>query len=105
MQECWHSDPKKRPTAYNIRIRITGIRGNEHGNPTKIIKSSDTGPLTINNPGAIYKSRPLSAMIKSAESTRSLKSQRIMISKFGKYFIFLYYFYYDCILQNFVYSL
>ena len=45
-------------------------------NPTEIIKSSDIGPIT-NHPCAIYKSRPLSAMIKSAESTRSLKSQNI----------------------------
>ena len=44
------------------------MRENEYinsrnGNPTKIIKSSDIGPMTTNNPGAIYKSRPLSAMI------------------------------------------
>ncbi|CAB4442802.1 unnamed protein product [Rhizophagus irregularis] len=42
---------------------------------TKIIKSPDTGSIS-NNPNAVYKSRPLSAMIKSAESTRSLKIQR-----------------------------
>ena len=51
-------------------------------NSTKIIKSPDIGPIT-NNPGANYKSRPLSTMIKSAESTRSLRSQNIT-SKFGK---------------------
>ncbi|CAB5147966.1 unnamed protein product [Rhizophagus irregularis] len=43
--------------------------------PTKIIKSPDIGPI-VNNPNAVYKSRPLSAMVKSAESTRSLKIQR-----------------------------
>ncbi|POG63811.1 hypothetical protein GLOIN_2v1682625, partial [Rhizophagus irregularis DAOM 181602=DAOM 197198] len=57
MEECWHSDPDKRPT--------------------KIIESSDIGPVTKNNPGAIYRSRPLSAMINSAMSLRSLRSQFI----------------------------
>ena len=46
-------------------------------NPTKIIKSPDIGPVTEINPGAIYKSRSLTAMIKSAELMRSLKSQSI----------------------------
>ncbi|CAB5147803.1 unnamed protein product [Rhizophagus irregularis] len=49
---------------------------NERDNPTKIIETSDIGPIT-NKPGSIYKSRPLSAMIRSAESTRSLRSQNI----------------------------
>ena len=40
-------------------------------------------PSVSNNPGAIYKSRSLSAMIRSAESTRNLKSQKIT-AKFGK---------------------
>ncbi|PKC11752.1 hypothetical protein RhiirA5_397316 [Rhizophagus irregularis] len=42
--------------------------------------SSEIGPVTINNPGAIYKSRPLSGMIQSAMftmSTRSLRSESI----------------------------
>jgi serine/threonine protein kinase len=68
MQECWHSNPEKRPTAFNLMEKIKTMRENEYinsrnGNPTKIIKSSDIGPMTTNNPGAIYKSRPLSAMI------------------------------------------
>ncbi|CAB4420105.1 unnamed protein product [Rhizophagus irregularis] len=42
----------------------------------------DIGPIT-NNSGAVYKSRPLSAMISSAESTRSLRSQSISL-KFDK---------------------
>ncbi|RIA93973.1 hypothetical protein C1645_818738 [Glomus cerebriforme] len=37
----------------------------------------DIGPKVTNNPGAIYKSRPLSTMIRSAESMRSLKHQSI----------------------------
>jgi hypothetical protein len=89
MQKCWHSDPKKRPVAYLVghdgvyyegASYIGGIEQileNERKNPTKIIKSPDIGPITTYNPGAIYKSRHLSTMIKSAESTRSLKSQNI----------------------------
>jgi len=83
MKECWDSNPNKRPTSNKILERILYIINLEYRNPTKIIPSPDIGPITINNPGAIYKSRPLSSMIRSAESTRSLKSQSI-ISKFGK---------------------
>ncbi|EXX66759.1 hypothetical protein RirG_120680 [Rhizophagus irregularis DAOM 197198w] len=77
MKECWHSDPSKRPTAnhiYNKLCNITGVR-------TEIIESSDIGPVPKNNPGAIYKSRPLSAMISSAMSLRSSKSQSINLEK------------------------
>ena len=96
MQTCQHSDPKKRPYAYQIKHGVynSQIRGyeldgieqileNERKNPTKIIKSPDIGPITTYNPGAIYKSRPLSTMIKYAESTSRLKSQSI-ISDTGK---------------------
>ncbi|PKY24801.1 hypothetical protein RhiirB3_527465 [Rhizophagus irregularis] len=38
----------------------------------------DIGPVTTNNPGAVYKSRYLSDMIKSAASTRSLKSNLLL---------------------------
>ena len=86
MQECWDSDPKKRPTAADLLRKIEDIRRIElknkiNRNPTKIIKSLDIGPITTKNPGAIYKSRPLSEMIKSAESTRNLSSQSITLSK------------------------
>ncbi|CAB5363899.1 unnamed protein product [Rhizophagus irregularis] len=77
MNDCWNSDPNKRPTITIIETKIWEISSIERGNPTKIIKSSDIGPVTINNPGAIYKSRPLSGMIQSAMSTRSLRSQSI----------------------------
>ncbi|RGB22644.1 hypothetical protein C1646_775772 [Rhizophagus diaphanus] len=78
MKECWHPDPNKRPTANDLS-KIFKAEGKlsffkEYRNPTKIIKSPDIGPMT-NNPNAVYKSRPLSTMIKSAESTRSLKIQ------------------------------
>src|SRR5688572_20341539 len=82
MQECWNFDPKKRPTVANLMNKFIAIKNEEsYNNENKIIKSPNIGPIT-NNPGAIYKSRSLSAMIKSAESTRNLKSQKIT-SKFG----------------------
>ncbi|GBB99173.1 hypothetical protein RclHR1_03440006 [Rhizophagus clarus] len=79
MQKCWHSDPNKRPNASEISKEFRYSYGNlnhnnEKKNPTKVINSPDIGPIT-NNSGAIYKSRPLSAMIKSANITRSLKRQ------------------------------
>ncbi|CAB4479070.1 unnamed protein product [Rhizophagus irregularis] len=53
------------------------INENDSTSLTKIIKSSDIGPVTINNLGAVYKSRPLSHMIQSAMSLRSSRSQSI----------------------------
>ncbi|CAB4418878.1 unnamed protein product [Rhizophagus irregularis] len=67
MQRCWYSDPKQRPIASNILINCI---------TTKIIESPDIGSIT-SNLDAIYKSRPLSAMTKSAKSTRNLKSQKL----------------------------
>jgi serine/threonine protein kinase len=81
MQECWHPDPEKRPTGANLMEKIKII---DYGS-TEIIKSPDIGPIA-NNPGAIYKSRPLSIMIKSAESTRNLRSQRIISGKYSTLF-------------------
>ncbi|GBC06978.1 hypothetical protein RclHR1_07180003 [Rhizophagus clarus] len=72
MIECWHPFPKKRPPATDIFNKITKMWINEYQNPTKIIKSSDIGPVTS---GAIYKSRPLSSMIKTTMSLRSSRSQ------------------------------
>jgi serine/threonine protein kinase len=87
MQNCWHSDPNKRPNAREICVKFTRYGSKlyyqaESYNPTKIIKSPDIGPITTNNPGAIYKSRPLSTMIKSA---KFVKSQSI-IPQFGMKF-------------------
>jgi hypothetical protein len=84
MEECWQSDPNERPMATDIRGKIREMCNNEHynkskfnNNQTKIIKSPDIGPVTKNNPGAIYKSRPLSGMINSAMSLRSSRNQSI----------------------------
>src|SRR5436305_5391550 len=76
MKECWHSDPKIRPSVEKAYKKIREILMNEYNNknPTKIIESSDIGPVTKNNPGAIYRSRLLSGIIRSAMSTRSLRS-------------------------------
>jgi len=73
MQKCWHSDSKQRPTAIELSQKIYEIRRKEaySANQTKIINSPDIGPIT-NNLDAIFKSRSLSAMIKSAEFTRSI---------------------------------
>jgi len=86
MQGCWDSDPNKRPTAVNIRKILGDIWRVEYNITTKIIKSPNIGPITKNNPGAIYSSRILSSMIKSAMTIRGLRSQSIT-SKLGKYFI------------------
>ncbi|CAB4405741.1 unnamed protein product [Rhizophagus irregularis] len=79
MQKCWHSDPNERPSASDVlkefaySNNLSQYNENESKNPTKIINSPDIGPVTTNNAGAIYKSRPLSTMIKSANFTRSLR--------------------------------
>ncbi|CAB5362723.1 unnamed protein product [Rhizophagus irregularis] len=76
-------DLEKRPDAYNIYQSIHKIFNNEWNNhfrkqePTKIIVSSDIGPVSINAPGAIYKSRPLSAIINSAMSLKISRSRLI----------------------------
>ncbi|GBC41248.2 kinase-like domain-containing protein [Rhizophagus irregularis DAOM 181602=DAOM 197198] len=80
--ECWHSDPNKRPVATDIFDRLDKMWKGElvPAEKTKIIQSLDIGPVTKNNPGAIYRSRSLSGMIQSAMftmSTRSLRSQSI----------------------------
>ncbi|POG66832.1 kinase-like domain-containing protein [Rhizophagus irregularis DAOM 181602=DAOM 197198] len=86
MQKCWHSDPNERPSASDITKKFVYYSSNsavykERDNPTKIISSPDIGPVTTNNPGAIYKSRPLSTMIKSANFTRSLRLKSLGFDK------------------------
>ncbi|GBC26923.2 kinase-like domain-containing protein [Rhizophagus irregularis DAOM 181602=DAOM 197198] len=89
--ECWHSDPEKRPVAADLHEKIRNMHLNEtenfqKNNPTGIIESLDIGPATTNNPGAIYKSRPLSSMINSAMSLRSSRSQSISLEKLKRKF-------------------
>ncbi|EXX59642.1 Ypk2p [Rhizophagus irregularis DAOM 197198w] len=91
MKECWHSDPEKRPVAADLHEKIRNMHLNEtenfqKNNPTGIIESLDIGPATTNNPGAIYKSRPLSSMINSAMSLRSSRSQSISLEKLKRKF-------------------
>jgi serine/threonine protein kinase len=82
MKRCWHSDPNKRPTASSILKELEIIKLSELEKPTKIILSSDIGPITTNNKGAIDKSRPLSNMTKSALYTRqSLASKSLELGK------------------------
>jgi hypothetical protein len=56
----------------------------------EIKKSSEIGPVTTNTPGAIYRSRPLSGMIQSAMSTRSLRIQQLITTKPGNYYNIIY---------------
>src|SRR6266542_2133559 len=76
MQECWNSDPNKRPIAIDILENLINIERVEEQNPTEIIKLSNIEPITIiaNNSD---KSKPLSEIIISS------KSQSIT-SKLGK---------------------
>ena len=50
MQECWSSNPIKRPMAAKIFERLMYIRAIEMENPIEIIKSSDNGPIMTNDP-------------------------------------------------------
>jgi serine/threonine protein kinase len=93
MKECWRSDPNKRPQITDLYDKIYEIWNKEHNlcycnnpNPTKIIHSLDIGPVKTNHSGAIYKSRPLSSMINSAMSLRSLRSQSIDFKKIKQKF-------------------
>ena len=89
MKECWNSDANKRPVAAIIKEKLIHMRDFEYinDNPTKIIKSPDIGPI-INHAGAIYSSRLLSGMIKSAMSIQSWGSQPITL-ELGKCFLLL----------------
>ena len=67
MQECWNSDPIKRPNAHDIMQKLDDMLEHEVNNPTEIIKLSDI----IN---IIPTSKPRSLQLSSAIiSTRSLE--------------------------------
>src|ERR1044071_6099146 len=48
MQECWDSDPNKRPTTIYIHNALSNITEDEEKSPTKIIKSLDIEPILTN---------------------------------------------------------
>ena len=77
MQECWDSDPNKRPTTFDIIKRLNIMEKVEEENPTEIIKSSDIGPIITNNSDKI---RPLSGIIKSTKFMKSSESQFITLT-------------------------
>ena len=77
MQECWDSDPNKRPTTFDIIKRLNIMEKVEEENPTEIIKSSDIGPIITNNSDKI---RPLSGIIKSAKFMKSSERQFITLT-------------------------
>src|SRR6266498_2790021 len=65
MQECWNSDPDKRPTSFDIYEKLINIAKVEMENPTEIVKSLDI----ITN--ISDKSRPLSNLISTSGSSFS----------------------------------
>ncbi|RGB29947.1 kinase-like domain-containing protein [Rhizophagus diaphanus] len=95
MKECWHSDPDKRPKAIDLEHKLRNILSNEqnntfNGNPTKIIKSSDIGPVTINNLGAIYKNKRKfeeDLIEDSNVNDQSIKRRKLFESEHCDYFI------------------
>ena len=66
MQECWDSNPIKRPSTSDIHEILMNIMSIEAENSTEIVKSSNVGPVLVNH---WDKSIPLSGIIKSAKST------------------------------------
>ncbi|PKK65342.1 kinase-like protein [Rhizophagus irregularis] len=87
MKKCWHSDPNKRPTASSILKELDYIKLSELEKPTKIKLSPEIGPITTNNPGAIYTSRTLSNMIKPAIYTSmSQEAQSLELDPFNYYY-------------------
>ncbi len=71
MQECWDSDPNKRPTSSDINdIFHKEIIPNYNGKIV-IIKSLDIGPITLNDLSVIHKSKSTS-VIKTAVKNQSI---------------------------------
>ena len=67
MQECWNSDPIKRPNAHDIMQKLDDMLKHEVNNPTEIIKLSEITDI-------IPTSKPKSKQLSSAIiSTRSLE--------------------------------
>ncbi len=108
MQKCWDSDPNKRPTSFYLKNKLDSIYHIEWDNTldfnisTKIVESSDIGPVASSNLRAIYKSRPLSDIIKSAMLKRNLRSQTTT-SELGNLYIWLLFFFLIIITKNFLF--
>ena len=51
---------------------------------TEIIESPDIGPVTINDPGAIFRSRPLGSMIQSVISFKDFINKSF--HQFGRFY-------------------
>ena len=78
MQECWNSDPNKRPTTFNILEKLINIEKVEKENPTEIIKSPDIEHIITNNNSD--KSRSLNKIIEHVKSIRSSENQSIALT-------------------------
>ncbi|UZO26197.1 uncharacterized protein OCT59_018440 [Rhizophagus irregularis] len=75
-----------KPTASSILKELDYIKLSELEKPTKIKLFPLIGPITTNNPGAIYTSRPLSNMIRSAIYTSmSQEAQSLELDPFNYY--------------------
>src|SRR6266498_4489173 len=68
MQECWNSDPNKRPTANYISDIFDEKIIPNYNNEIEIVKSSDIGSIAVNNSNK-------SITLKFVNSTRSLGYQ------------------------------
>ncbi|UZO02449.1 uncharacterized protein OCT59_020929 [Rhizophagus irregularis] len=69
----------------SIKISVLG-RSNSATESGDNNENYDIGPVTINNPNAIYRSRPQSAMINSAISLRNSRSQSINLERVKRRF-------------------
>ncbi|CAI2185424.1 7417_t:CDS:1, partial [Funneliformis geosporum] len=74
MRECWDHDPLKRPVAAEITKRINDMWEFERKAATEIYRNCEIGPTRLKHPEAIYTSRLLSGLIKSAMFVMSIKS-------------------------------
>ena len=70
MQKCWDSNPNKRPITSNVRDLIDKIILNDEKSPTKMIISSDIGPIIKNDLDSLIHSSSASILTR-----RSIKGK------------------------------